>query len=50
MRAEADDVVCLEAHEFFQAIGLYYRDFRQLSDADVIHILQKAEKPTTSPA
>jgi putative phosphoribosyl transferase len=50
MRAEADDIVCLEAHEFFQAIGLYYRDFRQLSDADVIHILQKAEKPTTSPA
>ncbi len=24
MRAEADDVVCLEDHEFFGAIGFYY--------------------------
>ena len=35
MRQEADDVICLEDHEFFGAIGFYYGDFRQLSDREV---------------
>lgn len=35
LREEADDVVCLEDHEAFGAIGFYYADFRQLSDQDV---------------
>jgi len=35
MRQEADDVICLEDHEFFGAIGFYYADFRQLSDREV---------------
>jgi putative phosphoribosyl transferase len=35
MREEADDVICLEDHEFFGAIGFYYADFRQLSDREV---------------
>ena len=33
---EADDVICLEAHEFLGAIGYYYFDFRQTSDEEVI--------------
>jgi putative phosphoribosyl transferase len=33
---EADDVICLEAHEFLGAIGFYYSDFRQTSDEEVI--------------
>ncbi len=41
MRAEADDVVCLEDHTFFSAIGLYYYDFRQVSDEEVIALLAK---------
>jgi putative phosphoribosyl transferase len=41
MRDYADDVVCLEAHDFFRAIGVYYSDFRQVSDADVIEILDR---------
>jgi predicted phosphoribosyltransferase len=40
MRAEADDVVCLEDYAQFGAIGLYYSDFRQLSDEEVIEIGQ----------
>ena len=36
---EADDVVCLEDHTFFAAIGFYYRDFRQVSDEEVIKLL-----------
>jgi putative phosphoribosyl transferase len=35
LREEADDVVCLEDHEAFGAIGFYYADFRQLSDHEV---------------
>lgn len=41
MRAEADEVVCLEEHRLFGAIGLYYRDFRQVSDEEVIETLQR---------
>ncbi len=41
LRQEADDVVCLEDHEMFGAIGFYYRDFRQVSDEEVISILQR---------
>jgi predicted phosphoribosyltransferase len=39
LREEADDVVCVEDHEYFGAIGLYYRDFRQIADEEVIEIL-----------
>ena len=41
MREEVDDVVCLEAHETFGAIGLFYRDFRQVTDEEVIEILDR---------
>jgi putative phosphoribosyl transferase len=37
-----DDVVCLTTPEPFVAIGLHYRDFHQLSDADVIRALADA--------
>lgn len=39
MREEADHVVCLEDHEPFGAIGLYYSDSRQVSDQEVIETL-----------
>lgn len=39
MREEADDVICLEDHEPFGAIGFYYYDFRQISDEEVIEAL-----------
>jgi predicted phosphoribosyltransferase len=41
LRNETDDVVCLEDHEIFGAIGYYYSDFRQVSDAEVIEILKR---------
>jgi len=41
MRGEADDVVCLEDHPDFGAISLYYYDFRQISDDEVIEILRR---------
>ena len=39
MRQEADEVVCLEDHVPFRAIGFYYSDFRQVSDDEVIEML-----------
>jgi len=41
LRGEADDIVCLEDYEDFGAIGLFYSDFRQVSDAEVIDILAR---------
>jgi len=46
LRREADEVICLEDHELFGAIGFYYANFRQISDEEVITILSRfpAEK------
>jgi putative phosphoribosyl transferase len=41
MREVTDDVVCLELHDNFGAIGLFYSDFRQTSDREVIEILAR---------
>ena len=41
LRGDADDVVCLEDHEFFGAIGIYYADFSQVSDEEVRGILKR---------
>jgi len=41
LRSEADDVVCLEDHEFFGAIGAYYTNFSQTSDEEVIETLER---------
>jgi len=44
------EIVCLEEDSVFGAIGFYYRDFRQVSDEEVIEILQRfpAGKPPKS--
>jgi predicted phosphoribosyltransferase len=41
LRDEADDIVCLEDYQTFGAIGLYYSDFRQVSDEEVIAMLNR---------
>lgn len=41
MKAEADEVICLEDYESFGAIGYYYSDFRQTSDQEVIDTLAR---------
>jgi putative phosphoribosyl transferase len=47
MREEADEVICLEDHEFFGAIGYYYTDFRQLSDREVKDTIARFPAPAT---
>lgn len=41
LQSEVDAVVCLEAPEDLGAIGYFYRDFRQISDEEVIATLQR---------
>ncbi len=41
LRAEADEVVCLEQPAFFGAIGAFYDDFLQLTDEEVIATLEE---------
>lgn len=50
MRQEADDVVCLEDHEFFGAISFYYSDFSQTSDQEVIDTMARFPARTPGPA
>jgi predicted phosphoribosyltransferase len=38
----ADEVVCLETPVFFSAVGQWYRDFGQTSDAEVSELLAQA--------
>lgn len=39
-----DKVVCLEIHDTFYSVGFYYDDFRQVTDKEVIQLMQKANK------
>lgn len=41
LRREADDVVCLQTPDSLGAIGFFYRDFSQVSDAEVSSILER---------
>lgn len=41
LRELADDVVCLEVHDPFFAIGEYYEDFGQVSDQQVVEIINR---------
>jgi putative phosphoribosyl transferase len=43
MSREADAIVCLEVPAEFYAVGEFFRDFSQVSDEDVIAVLQKRE-------
>jgi predicted phosphoribosyltransferase len=39
LRTEVDDLVCLATPAIFGAVGQFYRDFRQVSDDEVIALL-----------
>lgn len=44
LRQEADDVICLFTPEELGAVGFYYKDFRQLDDAEVVATLARVAK------
>lgn len=39
LRAEADELVCLQEPAHFQAVGSWYGDFRQVTDSEVAALL-----------
>jgi predicted phosphoribosyltransferase len=41
LRQHVDALICLETPELFGAIGYFYRDFRQVSDEEVVAILKR---------
>lgn len=47
LRAETDEIVCLQSPAWFGAIGSFYADFHQLSDDEVVALLEgaKASEP-----
>jgi predicted phosphoribosyltransferase len=51
LHSEVDAIVCLETPRDLGAIGYFYRDFRQISDDEVIAILKRfpANKPAQAP-
>ncbi len=44
LRAEADEVICLSTPDPFYAVGLWYENFEQTTDAEVIHYLEESER------
>lgn len=42
-RKEVDDFICLSEPPDFYAVGAYYDDFDQVSDNEVINLIQKAK-------
>ncbi|MBV9454274.1 MAG: phosphoribosyltransferase [Rubrobacter sp.] len=46
LRPETDDLVCLQTPKNLEAVGLYYRDFAQVPDEEVIRLLEEARRHT----
>lgn len=42
LRCEVDDIVCAVTPEPFDAVGLWYEDFSQVSDSEVRQLLEQA--------
>lgn len=45
LRAYVDECVCLQAPAHFQAVGQFYAAFPQLTDSDVVRLLDDAQAP-----
>lgn len=50
LRAEVDDVVCLQMPEPFYAIGMHYDDFHQVPDDEVVRLMNEAPALEPVPA
>jgi predicted phosphoribosyltransferase len=40
LRGDTDEFVCLQPHRYLHAVGIWYEDFRQVSDREVTDLLQ----------
>lgn len=50
LATDTDEIVCLEHHKDFGAIGYFYDDFRQVGDEEVIRLLAAHPAPESAPA
>lgn len=50
LRPLVDDLVCLYATEDFAAVGQFYDDFGEVTDADVVDVLARPASPGTATA
>lgn len=50
LRHEVDDLVCLATPEPFVAVGIHYDDFHQVSDEEVIALLEQAHHRAGQPS
>lgn len=48
LAGEADEIVCLDQPDLFQAVGLHYEDFRQTSDEEVVQLLEASRQEPAS--
>jgi predicted phosphoribosyltransferase len=46
LRLETDDLICLLAPANLEAVGLWYRNFEQTSDEEVVRLLEGARQST----
>ena len=44
LEKEVDEIICLESHELFFAVGQFYEEFSQTTDEEVIDILSCQDK------
>jgi putative phosphoribosyl transferase len=49
LRSEVDEVVCLLTPSPFGAVGAFYDDFRQVDDAEVQDLLERAARRVAAP-
>lgn len=49
LRQEADGLICLQTPEPYYAVGAWYRDFGQVSDAEVARLLSEANRLPAEP-
>jgi putative phosphoribosyl transferase len=50
LRGEVDDLVCVYTPQLFHAIGQFYEDFSQVTDEEVIGLLERSRSRTAVPA
>ncbi|MFI6009985.1 phosphoribosyltransferase family protein [Streptomyces sp. NPDC051243] len=50
LRSVADDVVCPHTHRILGSVGAWYRDFDQVTDAEVTSLLAQAAHPVPRPS
>lgn len=44
LKKQVDEVLCLATPAEFMAVGIWYKDFKQVSDEEVVDLLQQANK------